>query len=64
MFEVGQFYTVTMRGADVTGDIEIFTYRLVKCELPLIKFECPDGSEKVINTSSSSFVSATRRKAA
>jgi hypothetical protein len=64
MFEPGQFYTVTMRGADVMGDIQIFTYRAKKVELPLIMFECPDGSEKIINTTSSAFVSAVPRRTA
>jgi hypothetical protein len=63
MFEPGRFYTVTMRRADVEGDIQIFTYEVTKVELPLVKFKCPDGREMIINTSSSAFISAVPRKA-
>ena len=64
MFEAGQYYTFTMRGADIAGDITVFTYVVLKVELPLVMVRCPDNSEMIINTSSSAFVSAVRRKAA
>lgn len=56
MFEVGRYYDVeTSRGGDWSRENGL---QLVEVALPLIKVRNYDGEEKIINTSSSEFVSA------